>query len=420
MTFEEIGLNDSLLEAISYMGFEKASPIQEQAIPEILKKNDLIACAQTGTGKTAAFTLPVLHHLSGNDKKGVKALIVAPTRELAIQIEQQIQGFSYFVSISSMPVYGGGDGGDWDRERAALTDGNTEVIVGTPGKLISHIKMGYVDFSTVEYLILDEADKMLDMGFYEDIQKIISTLPKERQTLMFSATMAPKIRQLAKQALKDNAAQITIELSKPAEGVLQGAFLVYEEQKVGIIDSLIKGKDEYDRILVFTSTKSKVNDIARALKRNGYKAEGISSDLDQSERIEVLSRFRTKETRVLVATDVLSRGIDIKEINVVFNYDVPGDAEDYVHRVGRTARANTTGVAITLVNERDMPKFKRIEELIENEVFKMPVPPELGEGPEWKVRAERGKGKGKGKRKYGSKPKGKKNSKGKKSGAKGK
>lgn len=381
MKFTEFNLNDRVLEAISYMNFDEATPIQEKAIPEIMQKNDLVACAQTGTGKTAAFILPILDKLSNVKETSINTLIIVPTRELALQIDQQIQGFSYFVPVSSCPVYGGGDGKDFEVERKALL-GNANIIVATPGKLISHLKMGYVKFDSIKHLILDEADKMLDMGFFDDIQNIISYIPKERQTLMFSATMPPKIRTLASQILK-NPKEISIELSKPAEGVLQASYLVFNAQKTDLIKHLISKNPEYDSILIFTSTKSKVFEIVRGMARNNYSVEGISSDLEQKEREEVLSRFRSKRTRVLVATDVISRGIDIKDINLIINYDVPHDAEDYVHRVGRTARAKTTGVALTLINEDDMFRFKRIEELIDREIIKMPVPPEIGESPVW-------------------------------------
>lgn len=400
MKFTEFNLNEHVLEAISYMGFDDATPIQEMAIPEIMNEKDLIACAQTGTGKTAAFILPILDKLADAKGTSINTLIIVPTRELALQIDQQIQGFSYFVPASSCPVYGGGDGNDFEVERKALL-GNADIIVATPGKLISHLKMGYVKFDTIKHLILDEADKMLDMGFYDDIQKIISYIPKERQTLMFSATMPPKIRVLASQILK-NPKEISIELSKPAEGVLQATYLVFDSNKTPLIKYLIADKPEYDSILIFTSTKSKVFEIVRGLRTKNHKVEGISSDLEQQEREEVLSRFRSKQTRVLVATDVISRGIDIKDINLVINYDVPADAEDYVHRVGRTARANTTGVAITLISDKDMQKFERIERLIERQLIKIPTPSEIGESPVWNpqpVRKYKKKPRYKGKRK---------------------
>ncbi|MFP4023096.1 MAG: DEAD/DEAH box helicase [Thiohalospira sp.] len=381
MKFTEFNLNEHILEAISYMGFNDATPVQEKAIPEIMSGKDLITCAQTGTGKTAAFVLPVIDKLSREEKSTLTTLIIVPTRELAIQIDKEIQGFSYFTNIGSCAVYGGGDGQDFDTERNALK-GKSQIIVATPGKLISHLKMGYVNFEDIKYLILDEADKMLDMGFYDDIMKIISYIPKKRQTLMFSATMPPKIRKLASQILR-NPVEINIELSKPAEGILQAAYLVYDEQKTALINYLVKNKPEYESILIFTSTKSNVSKIVRTLKVSNLSVEGISSDLEQEERENVLSRFRAKRTRVLVATDVISRGIDIKDIHLVINYDVPHDAEDYVHRVGRTARAKATGVALTLINNDDMFRFKRIEKLIETEIIKLHIPPELGESPKW-------------------------------------
>ncbi|PLX21066.1 MAG: ATP-dependent RNA helicase [Marinilabiliales bacterium] len=386
MKFTEFNLNDRVLEAISYMNFEDATPIQEKAIPEIIKNNDLIACAQTGTGKTAAFILPILDKIADKDNTTINTLIIVPTRELAMQIDQQIQGFTYFVPVSSCPVYGGGDGVDFEVERKALS-GNADIIVATPGKLITHLKMGHVKFDHIEHLILDEADKMLDMGFYDDIKKIITYIPNQRQTLMFSATMPPKIRMLANQILK-NPQEITIELSKPAEGVLQASYLVYEKNKTALIKHLISDHSEYDSVLIFTSTKSKVSEIVRGMRSKHDKVEGISSDLEQQEREDVLSRFRSKRTRILVATDVISRGIDIKDINLIINYDVPQDAEDYVHRVGRTARAKTTGVAITLINEKDMLKFKRIEELIDRDVIKLPTPIEIGESPDWNIKIQ--------------------------------
>lgn len=381
MKFKELGLNDKMLEAISFMGFKMATPVQEKAIPEILAGNDLIACAQTGTGKTAAFVLPVLDNLTKDHKHETSVLIIVPTRELAIQIDQAIQGFTYFTPVESIPVYGGGGGSDWDSEKKALTSG-ADIIVATPGRLISHLNMGYVKFDGVKHLILDEADRMLDIGFYDDIIKIIKYVPHNRQTLMFSATMPPKIRELASKILT-KPKEITIEVSKPAEGVLQAAYLTYDTQKTNLISSLITDKPDLKSILIFSSTKLKVNDIVRDLRKTEKNIRGISSALDQTKREEVLREFRAKNTRVLVATDVLSRGIDIKDIDLVINYDVPNDAEDYVHRVGRTARAKSTGVALTLINEDDMFKFDRIEKFIEDDIMKIPLPAELGEGPEW-------------------------------------
>lgn len=390
MTFEELGLNPEILEAIEYMGFEKATEIQERAIPLILQNKDLLGSAQTGTGKTAAFILPVLHQMIENKKEGLNTLVIVPTRELAKQIDQQIQGFSYFIPVSSQTIYGGGSS-DWDAQKKALK-GGVDIVVATPGKFISHLNMGYVQLDNLEHLILDEADRMLDMGFVDDIMKIISYLPKNRQTLMFSATMPSKIKKLAEQILNDPE-EITLALSKPAEGVLQGAYLVHSTQKMNLINHLITDKPDYASILIFSSTKKNVLEIVRSLKAKGFDAEGISSDYDQSQREEVLSKFRAKRIRILVATDVLSRGIDVKDINLVINFDVPTNAEDYVHRVGRTARAKTTGVALTFINERDMSDFADIEKLIERQVLKLPLPKGFDKGPEWKVQ-KRGSFKG--------------------------
>lgn len=392
MKFTDFKLNGQLLESISYMGFDDTTPIQEQAIPEILKGNDLIACAQTGTGKTAAYVLPVINYLLENNLSGTNVLIIVPTRELAIQLGQQIQGIGYMANIDAAVVYGGGSGGDWEQEQKALKKGS-RIIVATPGKLISHLKMGYVQFDSLTHLILDEADRMLDIGFKDDLLKIVSYVPEKRQTLLFSATMPEKIRQFANRIL-NSPAEINIAVSKPAEGVLQAAYLSYENQKTPLINHLIKDKPEYKSILIFSSTKRKVVDIVKALNKKNFSVEGISSDLEQAERKEVVNRFKARHTRILVATDVMSRGMDIKDINLVINYDVPSDAEDYVHRVGRTARAETTGVALTFVNPDDMYKLQQIERLIENQIPKLPIPGELGEGPAWKSSSSGNRGKG--------------------------
>jgi superfamily II DNA/RNA helicase len=363
------------------MGYVKPTPIQEAAIPLIMSGRDLIGSAQTGTGKTAAFILPILNKLTGKTTHEINTLIIVPTRELALQIDQQIHGFAYFLDVKSLAAYGGGSGSDWEQEKTALTQG-ADIIVATPGKIISHLNLGYVNIDKMEHLILDEADRMLDIGFYDDIMKIISFLPKKRQTLMFSATMPPKIKEMASKILVDPI-EIKTELTKPPEGVLQAAYLTYDAQKTPLINGLIANKPECKSILIFTSKKTKVREIAREMKGRGYTVEGISSDLEQSEREEVLLRFRSRQTRVLVATDVMSRGIDVKDIDLVINYDVPHDAEDYVHRVGRTARAEATGIALTLVNQADMYKFRKIEQLIKQVVIKLPVPAELGESPTW-------------------------------------
>ena len=333
------------------------------------------------TSNTAAFMLPVLHHLVTHPHEGTSTLVIVPTRELAVQIEQQIQGFAYFAPVSSLAVYGGGTGNEWESQKKGL-EGEADIIVATPGKLLSHINMGYVKFKDLKYLILDEADRMLDMGFYDDIKRILDTLPKRKQTLMFSATMPPKMRELAKVHLKDPA-EVSIAVSKPSEGVLQAAYLVNDIHKTELIHSLVKEKPSFESIIIFSSTKKDVSGIVRALKSKGYQVEGISSDLEQKEREEVLNRFKARQTRIIVATDVLARGIDIKDINLVINFNVPHDAEDYVHRIGRTARADSTGVALTLVNEKEMRNFALIERQIGIEIRKLQIPPQVGISPEW-------------------------------------
>ncbi len=387
MKFTELGLVDELLEALGYMGFENATEIQEMAIPQILEGKDMIACAQTGTGKTAAFILPILNKLSGNTTHEINTLVICPTRELALQIDKQIQGFAYFLGLDSIAIYGGTGGADFEKERRALEMGS-DIVVATPGKLISHLNMGHVNIKNLKHLILDEADRMLDIGFHDDIMKIIKFLPKDRQNLMFSATMAPKIRAFAKEILF-KPIEISLAIAKPAEGVLQGAYVVNENQKIGLLTRLIKDKPNYKSILVFSSTKKKVSVIVRELARRNIAAKGISSNLEQKDREAVLKDYKSKKTRVLVATDVISRGIDIKDINLVVNYDVPGDAADYVHRIGRTARADTTGVGLTFITEEDMYKFINIETLIEQSVPKLAVPKELGDTPTWNPNAKK-------------------------------
>ncbi|MES2799779.1 MAG: DEAD/DEAH box helicase [Bacteroidota bacterium] len=390
MKFKELNLEDQLLDAIDHMGFEIATPIQELAIPVILNNQDLIACAQTGTGKTAAFILPILNKMVGKEDNSINTLIIVPTRELAIQIEQEIQGLSYFVSVGSIAIYGGGSGKDWDEQKFALVDG-TDIIVATPGKLLSHIQQGYVNFSHLKHLVLDEADKMLDMGFLDDLMAIFSKLPKQRQNLMFSATMPTKIRQLAKTLLVDPV-EITLSISKPAAGVNQALYLAHDNQKGPLLKHILSQRKDYSSIIIFTSSKMKVNEIVQVLRKSGFPATGVSSNLTQEEREEVLRGFRSKRIRIIVATDVMSRGIDIKDLNLVINYDTPRDAEDYVHRIGRTARANTKGEAITLVNERDMRNISEIETLIEAAIPRIELPEELGAAPEWRINAKPKKG----------------------------
>ena len=380
MTFNEFNFQPELTEGLTYMGFDKATPIQEQAIPLILANKDLIACAQTGTGKTGAYLLPIINKITQTPGDYINTLIIVPTRELAIQIDEQLQGFSYFAPVSSLAIYGGNNGSAFDQEKRALTQG-ANIIIATPGRLISHLNMGYVKADKLKHLILDEADRMLDMGFSEDLQKIIDYLPKDKQTLMFSATMPPKIRTLAKKILKDPA-EINISISKPAAGVTQAAYVVYDAQKPELLKGILSEK-EMSSVIIFSSKKDKVKELEKELKRAKFNVAAIHSDLEQNERNDVLRNFKNKNLQVLVATDILSRGIDIDSISLVVNYDVPGDAEDYIHRVGRTARAETTGTAITFINDHDQHKFKKIEDLIGYEINKLTVPEKLGAQPEY-------------------------------------
>ena len=389
MSFSDFSLENSLLNGLQSMGFETPTPVQEQAIPPILEGKDIIACAQTGTGKTAAYLLPVINDIiKDTDEESVHCIVVAPTRELAIQIDQQVQGFSYFTPVSSIAVYGGGDSDTWDKQKKALTKG-ADIIIATPGRLISHLNLGYVKVSSVKQLILDEADRMLDMGFMEDIMQIISHLPEKRQNLLFSATMPPKIRSLAKKIL-DDPAEVNIAVSKTAKGIIQGAYMTYDTQKIPLISALIKGKkDELPSILIFCSTKRSTKELGKALQKEGFSAQAIHSDLEQKEREVILNDFRNRKVQILIATDILSRGIDIENISLVINFDVPSDAEDYVHRVGRTARAESTGIAMTLINEKEQSKFHRIEQLIGKEINKAKTPAFLGESPEYNPRKKK-------------------------------
>jgi superfamily II DNA/RNA helicase len=378
VNFEELGLEEALLQGLDAMGFTKATPIQEAGIPVILKGNDLIACAQTGTGKTAAFLLPVVQKVMENPvtDNSIRALVVVPTRELALQIDQSLMGLSYFTNVSSFALYGGGDGSEFELQKKALQAG-TDIVIATPGKLISHLNMGYINTKGLTHLILDEADRMLDMGFFEDIMRIVSFLPEKRQTLMFSATMPGKIRELARKILKDPE-EISLSLSKPAEGVMQVAYLVYPDDKFALIKRLLD-KPGLNGVIVFSRTKNNVKLIARRLKDTSLAIEEMHSDLDQKEREEVMRKFKAKKVQVMVATDIVARGIDVKELQLVVNFDVPDEAEDYVHRVGRTARADETGMAITFITPDEQRKFARIESLIDTTILKQPVPKEIGD-----------------------------------------
>lgn len=381
MDFHSLGISDELLQGLDAMNIKVPTPIQQQAIPAALGHRDLIACAQTGTGKTAAFLLPLIDVITGyrpKEEGSIRALVVVPTRELALQIDQQLQAIAYYTPITSIPLYGGSDGNTFDQQKQALTSG-VEVVIATPGKLLSHLNLGYVPVKGLEFLVLDEADRMLDMGFIDDIKRIIKFLPAERQTLMFSATMPPAIRELAKQVLHDPV-EITIALSKPAEGVDQQAYVVYDMKKADVLENILRSS-EATSIVIFAGRKVEVKNLNRHLQKRGFSCSGMHSDLDQSEREATMLAFRNRKLRILVATDVVSRGIDIDDIDLVVNYDVPKDPEDYVHRVGRTARAARKGTAITFVNEKEMREFGRIEALIGYEVKKMPMPAGLPPGP---------------------------------------
>ncbi len=400
MNFKEFSLHPKLLEGIDAIGFDHATPVQEQVIPIILAGKDLIASAQTGTGKTAAFLLPITHKIITEVQDDhIHALIIVPTRELALQIAQQLDGLSYFTPLSSIAIYGGGDGSSFETEKKALSHG-ADIVICTPGKMLSHLNMGYVQVKELKYLILDEADRMLDMGFNDDIMRIISFLPKKRQNLLFSATMPQKMRLLARQILH-NPEEINISVSMPAENVTQEAFIVYDAQKIPLVNFILKEKN-FPTVLIFCSTKDNVKQLTRELKRAKFSVEEIHSDLEQSEREKVLAGFINRRTRILVATDVLSRGIDIQDIDLVINYDVPHDGEDYIHRIGRTARAKSKGEAITFVNQKEQSKFLQIENLLGKPVKKAAVPAQLGETPAYDPTAFKKKS---GKRNFGNKNK---------------
>ena len=391
MKFEELGLHEQIMEGLRSMNFEETTPVQEQTIPVILQGHDLIGCAQTGTGKTAAYTLPLLHRLlqEGNPDNVVRTLIIVPTRELAQQIDVQFQGFSYFLPLSTTVVYGGGDGAGWSQQKQGMTMGS-DVVVATPGRLLAHITNSGIDLSHVSYFVLDEADRMLDMGFYDDIMRIIAELPRERQTIMFSATLPPKIREMAKHIMHDPV-EVSIAVSKPNEAIEQLAYVCYENQKMELVRELF-GQPTGTKTIIFSSSKLKVKELAFALKRMKLNVAAMHSDLDQQRREEVMLAFKNGKIDLLVATDIVARGIDIEDIGTVVNYDVPRDPEDYIHRIGRTARASAEGRAITFVSEKDQGLFHRIETFIEREVTKVPLPERLGSAPVYNPEASERRG----------------------------
>lgn len=390
MKFYELDLSDEVLDALDAMNFDECTSIQEQSIPLALEGRDLIAVAQTGTGKTAAYLLPVIDSLAGGGypEDAINCVVMSPTRELAQQIDRQMEGFSYYLPVNSLAIFGGTDGPEFARQQRGLKMG-ADVVIATPGRLLAHLQMGYVDLSRVSFFILDEADRMLDMGFYDDIMTIAKQLPPTCQTLMFSATMPPKIQRMAEAILK-NPAEVKLEVSRPAENIRQSAFVCYEGQKTPILRSLFKTRAN-KRVIVFASSKLKVKELTRELRRAGVKAAEMHSDLEQARRDEVMLDFRAGRIDILVATDIVARGIDIDDIAMVVNYDVPREAEDYVHRIGRTARAGAGGYAVTLVGERDRRHFKAIEDFLEKEVLKEAVPEELGSAPSYGGRSDSGR-----------------------------
>lgn len=404
MTFEDFNFEESLMEGLYSMGYKSPTPIQQQAIPVILSGKDLIGCAQTGTGKTAAYLLPIINHIIKSPTRHLNALIIAPTRELVLQIDQQIDGMGYFCSVGSIAIYGGNDGITWEKQRHALEEG-ADIICATPGRLIALLQSGKINFDNLQHLVLDEADRMLDMGFIDDLKTIINYLPKNRQTIMFSATMPPKIRTLAGEISK-NPEQVNIAISKPAAGIVQQAYSVFDHQKEPLIKEILKNED-FQSVIIFSSTKENVKNLEKTLRNIDGSVKAFHSDLDQSEREEIMREFKGKRLRILIGTDILSRGIDVEGISLVVNYDAPPDPEDYIHRIGRTARASKAGVAITFINQRDQQKFAQIENLMGIEVPKMPLPEGFGEAPEYNPEKNKqqgprrpGGGKNSGKRKF--------------------
>ena len=387
MYFDELPLADEVLDALWDMHFDECTPVQEHTIPVILEGRDVISCAQTGTGKTAAFILPLLTNLlyDNHDPNKLNAIIMAPTRELAQQIDQQMEGFGFYVPFSSVAIYGGNDGGAWGTQSTGLQKG-ADIVIATPGRLLSLMNIYNIDFSGVKYFILDEADRMLDMGFYDDIMAVVNRLPKDRQTIMFSATMPANIRKMAK-AIMNNPAEVQIAVSRPPESIRQQAIDIYEAQKTAFIIQKFSssGEQELKKVIVFVGKKQKVKDLTRALRANHIDARAMHSDLEQKERDEVMLDFRNNKVDVLVATDIVSRGIDVDDIPLVINYDVPRDAEDYVHRIGRTARAENKGEAITLVSPEDKHFFNKIERFLQKSIERLPLPASLGAAPDSSV-----------------------------------
>jgi len=401
--FEDLDLSGDILDAIDEMGYVEATPIQAASIPIILHGDDLMAFAQTGTGKTAAFLLPMVDILLDyKEDKHIRALIIAPTRELAAQIDQQLEGMAYYTPINSLAIYGGGSGIDYAQEKKALEKG-ASIIIATPGRLMSHLKMGYVKLEELEFLVLDEADKMLDMGFLPDILAIKKYLSGKQQTLLFSATMNPKIKTLAQSILKDPK-EVNISIAKPADKIIQAAYLVNDDEKVKLLKHLLHDKQD-QKIIIFAGSKISVDRIHKSLKGINLDIKAFHSGYSQDEREGIMLDFRSGKTKILVATDIVSRGIDIDDIDLIINYDIPSEAEDYVHRVGRTARAERSGLAVSFINKDDIFKFQRIEKLIEKPIHKIPLPEGFPKGPEYRTDRRDGRRKFRSKGKGTPKPK---------------
>ena len=411
MTFHDFNFNEQLTEGILSMGYTTPTPIQELAIPVVLQGKDLIACAQTGTGKTASYLLPVLHQISSQPDREHRTttLVLAPTRELAQQIDQQVEGLAYFTGLSSIAVYGGGDGIVYEQQRRGIQN-KVDILVATPGRLIAHLTSGVLKLNDIKYLILDEADRMLDMGFMDDIMRIIRDIPQERQTLLFSATMPAPIRKLAGSILR-NPEQINLATSQPAQGINQQIYKVHNEQKSKLVIQLLR-EGNYTSTIIFANTKDEVKRLSRELRAAHVKANAFHSDFEQAEREQILLDFKNRTLPVIIGTDALSRGIDVEGIDLVINYDVPSDPEDYIHRIGRTARAETTGTAITLVNERDARKLKSIEQMIGRSIDVRTLPAELGEAPVFRESASSDRRGGNDKRRNFKKKKGQRNNRG--------
>ena len=386
LTFSDFNFEESLLEGLYSMGYKQPTPIQEQAMPVILNNKDIVACAQTGTGKTAAFLLPIIQHILKAETRHLNTLIITPTRELALQIDQQIDGLGYFCSVGSIAIYGGSDGMAWENQKQSMENG-VDIVVATPGRLKALLQNGSINFEHLQHLVLDEADRMLDMGFFDDIKQIIGYLPKKRQTILFSATMPPKMRLLANQILHEPES-INIAISKPAAGILQQAYVLYDAQKEPLLHEILKNED-FSSVIIFSSTKENVKRLEKSLSRKEKSIKAFHSDLEQTEREEIMRDFKARRVRVLIGTDILSRGIDVDGISLIVNYDAPPDPEDYIHRIGRTARASKQGVAITFINEKDMQRFGQIEALMGIEVSKLSLPEGMGPVPKYDPEAKR-------------------------------